>query len=165
MTDQSTDYKKAEYLKWRDLAIAQEREWHSHLTNEVTTWGMETIKHIALISLSGLAGVFVLISGTRNIDYHSALICAQLFALASISCVLAMYLAYCARSIYVSHQVEIINKLYRDVPITAEEHAQPKNCVRLSWAGDALGWFAAILVCIGGVLLFNVINTFPATPL
>jgi hypothetical protein len=65
--------------------------------SESGAWGLEAIKHIAILGLAGLAGTFTLVAGNNTSDFESLKIAAVLFALGSVASVISMYLGYGAR--------------------------------------------------------------------
>lgn len=142
-------------LAWRSDALARAYQWHAHLTNEMTTWGIETMKHIALIALAGLAGVFALMSSSNNYSRAAAVTAAALFAITSGLCVAGLYAAYLDRCFCQRHQIKYIEKLHRNEVTTSEDYARPRLAVIFGWSADGLGWLSAIFVLFGGISLFQ----------
>lgn len=149
------DPKDAQFIEWRNQTIQQKREWHSYLSSETSTWGLETMKHIALVALAGLAGVFVLISTGDKVEPNTAFYCAGLFSAGSFLCVLGMYLGYLARWKNSQYQNKLLVILYANEIPEAKEYDSPASVIRIGLASDITGWIAAILTAIGGLLLFN----------
>jgi hypothetical protein len=148
------DVNNPAFLDWKKDRVDGVKKWFQFLCVETSVWGLETLKHIALVSLSGLAGVFALLS-TKNLDSHTAVTCARLFAIASGLCVLGMYFGYLSRGLHIDHQNELLSILYEDEMPSAEENRAPARVVWIGWASDTVGWIAAILTGTGGILLFN----------
>lgn len=127
--------------------------WHAHYNNEYTLWGLETIKHIALISLAGLGGVFALISSGK-MDSDLGVDPALLFASSSLCAIFCMYFAMLWRGFHGAQQLDLLTKVRGNKFPEPKEYEYSRKTRITSMLADALGWAAAILMIVGGVVLF-----------
>jgi hypothetical protein len=126
---------------------------HMHFAQEATLWGLEAAKHIALISLAGLGGVFSLIAANKvgQLPATASVLC---FAMASFLCLLSMYLTHLARLEAARNmliRLQIARRQRAGTPIDGE---LVKKSDRLVLIGNSVAWVAVMLIIIGGIILY-----------
>jgi len=154
--DQLKKTEEETYLAWHADTLERQTFWYSHTVSETSAWGMETIKHLALVSLAGLTGTFALLS-TNHMNRADSIIAGGGFALASILCCLSLYFGHLNRSLYAAHIRKTIQKLYAHTPLIQSDIDQPKSVKRIGHLSEILGWLSAIAI-IGsvGILFWSI---------
>lgn len=146
------------HKEWKNDILQSLDEWDDRNASEITLWGIETIKHVALISLAGLAGVFAVVGAGKS--SYGVLAAGVLFAISSILSTLCMYLAHLAR-LDISERIRDTRE-----KIVSGKYQSPRDWVDDStfeqyvfW-GNGLGIVAAVLIVIGGASLFSSLAAF-----
>jgi len=157
MTNPSEEASKAEFdrinTEYRKEVSDNLIKWHAHYNNEYTLWGLEVMKHIALISLAGIGGVFALMTSVDFPRAH-ALLPAILFATSSLFCILCMYLAMVWRGLCAVRQHVLLARVRNNDFPNSKDYEYSSRVKITSGAGEACGWIAAVTMLAGGAVLF-----------
>ena len=146
--------RKQAFLKWQASTKGYVLEKHSDYAEGFSIWSLETAKHLALVALAGLAGVFAMV-GNNKFDPEKAVWPSGLFAVAIMLCLFGMYSAAQWRYHMANHQVHLLARLDRNELISQKDHIKPHKVRIWKRIGIASGWASLVFILIGGVSLFH----------
>ena len=126
---------------------------HGHRSNEYTLLGLETVKHVALVSLAGLGGVFALLSGNK-FSTDQLFGPAAWFALSTVFCIFCMYGGMVWRKYTMDHYNALLTRVYANDFPQSHEYGYNRKTRLVGYLADALGWLAFLSALAGGVMLF-----------
>ncbi len=136
--------------------IKLQNEEHDRNNKEYNLWSVETVKHIALISLAGLAGVFALMTGNK-VGQTEAFWSALSFACGSVLSTLSMYFAMKDRWHAMEQCNTLLRRIYaKDFP-KPEEYERSRKVKAMGVLSEVTGWSGAICVLGGGIYLFTLL--------
>lgn len=121
--------------------------------SEREVWAVETVKHIALVALAGLAGVFALLQANKG-DARLAVWAALAFSLGSAVCVASLYLGAWGRKQYAEKVLlPVLNKIAAGkMPEISD--VKPPWLATMNRFIFGVGFASALLTMAGGVILF-----------
>lgn len=151
----------ASYLEWKKGAYQHQDAEYSRLASEMTVWQAETAKHIAILNLAGLAGVFALLSSPR-FSPEQLSTPAIIFAVSSVLAVLNMYVGAELRSQQLGHCNAQIERLNKDDEKGYQANPDYKYRKHWNFASSIIGWGSMLLTLGAGYLLFVALST-PST--
>lgn len=139
------------YKEWVAIVRPVLADLQSVTRAEVTNFGSETIKHIALICLAGLAGTFTIISTKDSGLLTTA---AILFATGSLCCIAAFYCGYRGRLDF-SNRIRItLSKIDTGTYTCDGDWMDEKPSTKLEKASGHFSFAATIFAVTGGLALF-----------
>lgn len=142
------------YIEWQ----AETRKWLLNLYEKTCAereiWAVETLKHIALVALAGLGGVFALV-GAGRVNIAMAIWAAALFSLGSALCVIAMYIGSIIRGRYLQHFEQLLDRLSANEAFGTADFHEPTKVKFWNRTAQASGWTAAICTITAGIFLFQ----------
>jgi hypothetical protein len=156
VTDEPNNNKRTDpaYLEWKERNLEFYEKQYDSVGAESLVWMTEAMKHIALIDLAGLAGVFALLSN-NSYTGDALWLPAVLFAVSSVIVVAAMYTGAHTRDILQRHYVELITKLRNDKLSSSEQSSEPAWLNFWNKFAYVAGITSALLAIIAGLLLFK----------
>ncbi len=142
------------YLEWNAATREFLMRGFEKVGAEREVWAIETMKHIALIALAGLGGVFALLGAAKG---NAKLIfwAATCFAVGSALCVVGMFIGAHIRNLYMSHIGRLLKRLTANEIFSQADFNEPASMKRWNLVANGLGWIAAILTAVGGIFLFQ----------
>ena len=152
-----------DYRAWN----ADTRQFLMNLYEKVAAereiWVAETMKHIALISLAGLAGVFALL-GSQKVNQSDVYWPAVCFAASSVLCVAAMYVGVLIREGHLRRTGKLLVRLSKLDVLEDDDFQTPRLIEIGNVIAVVVGWMAAAVALWGGILLFNALDKGRETP-
>lgn len=143
-----------------------EAEWSSRavlLEDLTSNWNLETVKHLAVLNVAGLAGGAALLTNATYASQFTSRLALILFGCGLVFALLTMWCNTRGYAIARSHarnkrNATIGAKLWTDVAQFLESEGGRFTSLSWFWAAETTGWISALLgigglVSLGGSLL------------